>query len=260
MTLPKALLCVLDEHPSAQPPEEAALRAVGFAAATVPWRQTSAQRGWMQLLPILDDPAVQAWVFCGASTDFTPAVLNRMAMLTLALHRPSPPLTACLLTGDGPEPELPHWLGDVRVFRRDKNFAARLMAARLKSRPLPPRPFHLTAHLDPLIGQWLEAGPTEGAQWPGFMAGTLGAEVTAFGVGPRGILPRKCTLERPLRGIRGDWGGREFSACATRNLIGADNACFLHVEGEPEAIFIAPYPEEDGLETRNQSVAYLELA
>lgn len=111
MTLPKALLCVLDEHPSAQPPEEAALRAVGFAAATVPWRQTSAQRGWMQLLPILDDPAVQAWVFCGASTDFTPAVLNRMAMLTLALHRPSPPLTACLLTGDGPEPELPHWLG-----------------------------------------------------------------------------------------------------------------------------------------------------
>lgn len=123
MTLPKALLCVLDEHPSAQPPEEAALRAVGFAAATVPWRQISAQRGWMQLLPILDDPAVQAWVFCGASTDFTPAVLNRMAMLTLALHRPSPPLTACLLTGDGPEPELPHWLGDVRVFRRDKQLS-----------------------------------------------------------------------------------------------------------------------------------------
>lgn len=125
MALPKALLCVLDEHPPAHSPAEAALRAVGFSAATVPWRQTSAQRGWMRLLPILDDPAVQAWVFCGASTDFTPAVLNRMAMLTLALRRPSPPLTACLLTGDGPEPELPHWLGDVRVFRRDKTLILR---------------------------------------------------------------------------------------------------------------------------------------
>ena len=187
-------------------------------------------------------------------------MLNRLAMLTLALSRPSPPLTACLLTDGGPEPELPHWLGEVRVFRRDKNFAAKLMAARLKSHSLPPRPFHLAAHLDPLIGQWLEAGPAEGAQWPGFMAGALGAEITAFGVGPRGVLPRKCTLEHPLRGIRGDWGGREFSACAARNVIGDDNACFLRVEGEPEAIFIAPYPEGDGLETLNENAAYLELA
>ena len=260
MPLPKALLCILDDDPSDPPHEELRLRSVGFAAATASWREVAAVRGgWMQLLPILDDPAVQAWVFRGRAQDFTTDVLRRWGMLVLALARPKPPIMACLLTDDGPEPHLPDFMGDVRVFRaHDPTFAARLMALRPKAGPLPPRPFHAAAHLDPLIGQWLEVGPGEGATWQGFMAGVTHAEVTAFGMGPRGALPRKCTLQHALRGIQGDWGGAPFNACAARNVVGADTACFLRVEGEPGAVFVAPYPEDNGED--GPPAAYLEFA
>ena len=248
MPLPKALLCVLDDDPADPPREELQLRSVGFAAATVSWREVSAVRGgWMQLLPVLDDPAVQAWVFRGRAQDFTAEALRRRSLLALALTRPNPPLMACLLTDDGPEPSVPEFLGQVRVFRaHDPTFAARLMAMRPKTRPLPPRPFHVTAHPDPLVGLWLEVGPAEGEEWQGFMVGVADAGATAFGVGPRGVLPQKCTLQHPLRGIQGDWGGVPFSACAARNVLGADTACFLRVEGDPGAVFAAAYPEESG--------------
>ncbi len=261
MPLPKALLCMLEKNPPAQVREELQLRSVGFAAATVPWRQVAAMRGgWMQLLPILDDPAVQAWVFVGAAEDFNAEVLSRLGLLTLGLTRPAPLLTACVLTDDGPEPELAAFLGDVRVFRKDAPFAAKLMAARLSARPLPPRPFHLAAHLDPLIGLWLEVGPPHGTEWQGFMAGITGAGVTAFGVGPRGALPQKCTLRHPLCGIQGDWGGRPFSACAARNVLDATTACYLRVDGEPGAVFVAPYPEDsDENDAADVCPEYLEL-
>ena len=37
MALPKAILCLLGDAPVLNPPEEAALRAAGFATATIPW-------------------------------------------------------------------------------------------------------------------------------------------------------------------------------------------------------------------------------
>ena len=66
------------------------------------------------------------------------------------------------------------------------------------------------------------------------------------------------TLQHALRGIQGDWGGTPFNACAARNVVGADTACFLRVEGEPGAVFVAPYPEDNGED--GPPAAYLEFA
>lgn len=262
MPLPKALLCILDANPPNDTPEERSLRAVGFAVATVPWRQIAElQYGWTQLLPVLEDPGVQAWIFCGQAAAFSPNVLSRITRLMLALQRPCPPLLACVTTDDGPEPEFPDFLGEIRVFRHDPTFAARLMAARGKGRPLPQRSFHLTAHVNPLIGSWLEVGPKPGGTWQGCMAGVLDAEVTAFGVGPRGALPQKCALHRPILGIKGNWAGRPFTAGAALNTLNANTACFLRVEGDPTAVFAANYPsEESGDITKCDCLAYLALA
>jgi hypothetical protein len=246
MALPKALLCVLGEQKISEVAEEALLRASGFATATLFWKEIAGQqRGWTQLLPILGDPAVQAWVFSGHPADFTDELLSQISMLTLAMTRPTPPATACVLTGSGEEPAFPDIMGHINVFYGNTSFAAKLAAARVKPRPPLTRPFHVAAHVDPLIGQWLEVGPAVDEAWAGFMAGVVDAEVTAFGVAPRGALPQKSTLHYPLSDIKGDWGEYAFSACAAKNEIGVDNACYMRVEGCPRIVFITAYPEEE---------------
>jgi hypothetical protein len=245
MALPKAILCVLGARTAGDAQEEVLLLAAGFATATIYWDEvTAVQRGWMQLQPVLDDPAVHAWVFVGQPENITSDLLSQISMLTLSLARPAPPMTALVLSGGGEEPALSDLLGHIRIFRGNVSFAARLAAARLKPRTALPRPFHVVAHVDPLVGQWLEVGPRQGETWDGFMIGVTGAEVTAFGVGPRGAVPLKSTLHYPQCGIRGEWGRREFSACAARNVLDIGSACFLRVEGAPAAFFVAGYPEE----------------
>jgi len=258
MALPKALLCLLGKKGAKTAPEEAALRVAGFATASIGWEEVAAQRhGWTQLLPILEEPAVQAWVFAGTAEDFTTEVLSRMTLLTIALRRPKLPVTACVLSGGGKEPEFPDLLGHVRVFSGAASFAARLAAMRLKP-PAVSRPdFHVDAHLDPLIGLWLEVGPAPGALWQGFMAGVLEAEVTAFGAGPRGTVPRKTVLEYPQCGIKGDWDGRAFTACAAKNAIDGDTSCYMRVEGAPQAIFVTTHPDDN--EERAQPLCWLAL-
>jgi hypothetical protein len=257
MALPKALLCLLGKSGPGATPEEDALRAVGFATASIGWEEVAAQRnGWTQLLPVLEEPAVQVWVLTGTAEDFTAEVLSRMALLTMALRRPNPPVTACVLSGGGLEPAFPDVLGHVRVFSGAASFAARLAAIRFKPPCLARPDFHVDVHVDPLLGLWIETGPEQGAVWQGFMAGALDAEVTAFGVGPRGTVPHKTRLEYPQCGIKGDWGGSPFTACAAKNVIGGDTACYMRVEGAPRAVFVTAHPD-DGEQAR--SLCYLAL-
>ncbi|MDR2572990.1 MAG: hypothetical protein LBC94_01370 [Desulfovibrio sp.] len=260
MPLPKALLCVLGPQATNETPEESQLRASGFATATIFWQEVEAQtRGWMQLLPVLDDEAVLAWVFAGHPADFTDGLLSRISMLTLGLKRQTPPMTAFVLTGSGGEPAFPALLAHIRVFYGNTTFAAKLAAARVKPRQPLPRPFHITAHVDPLVGQWLEVGPPPGDVWQGFMAGVTGAEVEAFGVGSRGAVPQKATLHYPLCGIKGDWGDVPFSACAAKNEIGRDAACYMRVDGSPKTLFITDYPEDEKKIGSDRKMLTLEL-
>jgi hypothetical protein len=229
------------------PPEEMLLRASGFATATIFWSElTTQQRGWTQLLPVLNDTAVQAWVFSGKPAGFTDELLSQISFLTLALTRPAPPLTAFVLTGGEVEPVVADTLAHIKMFQGNASFAAKLMAARLKPQAEVPRPFHVVAHVDPLLGQWLEIGPAAPDIWQGFMAGVLDAEVIAFGVGPRGQLPQKSVLHYPQCGIKGNWGDQAFTACAAHNEIDGNTACYLRVEGCPQAIFVTAPPKEEG--------------
>lgn len=90
MPLPKALLCALGDHSPAT--EEAGLRRAGFATAVLHWKDLADKTNdWMQLAAVLDDPAVQAWVLTGEAADFTEDLLCRVALLALALDRPTQP-------------------------------------------------------------------------------------------------------------------------------------------------------------------------
>ncbi|MDR2076623.1 MAG: hypothetical protein LBP61_06810, partial [Desulfovibrio sp.] len=45
--------------------------------------------------------------------------------------------------------------------------------------------------------------PPGAETWDGFMIGVTLAEITAFGLGPRGAVPSRSVLRYPLRGIKG---------------------------------------------------------
>lgn len=259
MSLPKALLCVLGKRKNEPLTEEIMLNAAGFHTAVIHWTElASVQRGWIQLLPTLEDPALKAWVLSGPHEDFTDEVLGQVAMLSLAMSRPSPPMMAFVLTSGNAEPELTDLLGHVKIYKGNTTFAAKIAAARVKPQPGLKRAFHIHARLDPYIGQWFEVGPADGESWNGFTVGVVGAEVTAFGVGRRGKIPEKSTLQYPQLGIKGQLGFHEFHGCAAKNHVGSDAACFVRIEGTPRIIFITGYPDETSADTDSR-LCLLEL-
>jgi hypothetical protein len=245
MTLPKAVLCILGDEP-AEHTAEAELRSVGFATFAITWKELDAQpNGWIRILPPLDDPTVNAWILVGKPSDFTGAIRSKIAMLTLALTRKKPPLTAFVLTDEGTFDDVPYALNHVQIFGSNKKYAARLMAARMRPADFQNLPFHVRAHLDSLIGAWLEIGPSGTDVWPGFMVGVTLAEIVAFGVGPRGVLPKTSALQFPQLGIKGTLGETPFSACAAKNDLTAEVSCYMRLEGFPGLVFCTDYLDDD---------------
>jgi hypothetical protein len=227
-------------------PAEAELRSVGFATFSITWKELNSQRnGWIRILPPLDDPAVAAWVVAGKPEDFTDEVRSRVALLTLAMQRERPPATAFVLTRDGEIRDVPYAVGYIRIYRHTQPYAAKLMLARTRPQSFPVLPFLARAHLDPLMGAWLEIAPPDNERWQGFMAGVTQAEVTAFGVGPEGMPPARSTLHFPLLGITGEMGDSPFSACAARNELSGGTSCYMRLDGAPGLVFCADYPDEE---------------
>lgn len=247
MPLPKALLCVLGKSPAHE--EESQLRQAGFATAVLRWEELAGRtQDWMQLSEILDDPAVQAWVMAGEPEAFGTDVLRMTSLLALSLRRESQPGTAFVLYGQGRMPALPPLMRHAKVCPAHAPFAAQLMAARFRPGATLATPFHVRAILSPLIGLWLEIAPAGGRQ-EGFTIGVTEAEISAFGVGPHGAVPQKSRLDYPVSGIQGTMNGIPFSACAARNAIGENEACYCKVEGIPRGVFLGNYlpeTEQDG--------------
>lgn len=243
MALPKAVLCVLGDYSADM--EEAKLRQAGFATAMLRWKELVNQTNdWMQLAEILDDASIQAWVIAGESVEVTDDVISRMTLLALALRRDTQPGTALVLCDEG-RPKLPPLMDHVGLFHALDPFAARLMAARFKKGVRLSPPFHIRPLLDPLIGLWLEVAPGINDAQTDFSVGVLDAEITAFGVGPVGVIPAKSQLAYPVLGIKGEVDGKGFSACAAKNSLNETTACFCKVEGIPHGIFLGNYLNED---------------
>lgn len=245
MTLPQAILCILGD----EPPEhfvEKDLQSIGFALFTVTWKELETQpNGWIQILQPLDDSAVTAWVIVGKAADFTESVRAKIAMLTLALKRKTPPATAFVVTDDEEIGDVPYAMNHIHIYRRTEKYAAKLLVAKVKPEPLSPLHFHVKAHLDPLVGAWLEVGPPDDEKWDGFMIAVTHAEIIGFGIGPRGIIPAKAQLEFPILGIEGTLGDLPFSACAAKNELTPEISCYMRLDGTPGNVLCLDYPDDD---------------
>lgn len=242
MSLPKAVLIRLGEYDAIT--EEAQLRKTGFATAVISWKELhTTTADWMQLAEILADKAICAWVIAGESKEFTPDLYSRVSLLALSLPDGLSPAIAFIRCDEGAVPPLPEILQNCRLYHSLDPFAAKLMAARFSnSKTLAPLPFHIRAHLDSLIGLWLEICPSE---QPDFTIGVLQAEIIAFGIGDKGVIPATSTMTYPILGITGDIGQQPFYACAAQNSIGGGTSCFCKIDGIPTGVFLGDYPVDD---------------
>ncbi|MDR1397831.1 MAG: hypothetical protein LBJ14_08880 [Desulfarculales bacterium] len=241
----KALLCLLDKNQDGVF-EEAALRNTGFATGALSWREVESQPGgWMQLLPLLEDEDIKLCLFSGFSDEYGYEFIYQLTMLTLALRRPKLPLMAFVLDNGGVAPDFPPIMQHIMFLNRQSAFAPKLMAAAFKRNVELLKPFHIAAHVDSLIGAWLEIGPDDSSDnWPGFMAGVLDGGISAFAVGPRGVIPKKAKLIYPVFGIKGNWNEYSFTACAAKNTLDVHTSCYIQIEDAMKGLLVGAYPDE----------------
>lgn len=258
MSLPKALLCILDSVSKPEQEEEKKLREAGFATATVSWAELNKEpNAWMQLTDILNDESVCAWVISGAPDSYTTGLMSKVSLLTLALDRPSPPATAFVLRpGNASQAQklsltLPDIMRHIKIYHKEDSFAGRLAAARFQPKKTLTLPFYIKAHLSSLIGVWLELGPWPDEVWPGFMFAVTGSAIDVLGVGPEGFIPKKCCLEYPILNIEGTINETAFNGCAAKNVLTENIRGYIRLNGCPDKLIIAEYPGADKSQIAN---------
>lgn len=108
--------------------------------------------------------------------------------------------------------------------------------------------YHLYAHALQNIGLWFEVGPGENAEWHGSLFGVHGAEIDFHGVGPAGGIPERTVLEYPMKGMKIQFGEKEFIAWAVQNRLDRASSYYVRVQGEPDTIIFGPYADNDEAE------------
>jgi hypothetical protein len=108
--------------------------------------------------------------------------------------------------------------------------------------------FRLNVHVHPHLGQWFEVGPQD-ESWSGVMFGVSSeGTITHHGVGPKGQVPERATLEYPTRGIKAQIGSEEFTAWSVQNKLGKEESYYIKVDGHPSKIIFGGHSGEDQAE------------
>ncbi len=127
----------------------------------------------------------------------------------------------------------------------DKSLGAKMTARANTPIKNPPADYRINIHANPGYGIWYELGPAKGQVWKGGLAGGLKAEVNAHGVGPKGVLPLKTTLEYQMQGIKLALGNDEYTAWAVKNFIDEDQSYYVRFAGIPGSIVFGQLPGEE---------------
>ncbi|MDD6182022.1 MAG: hypothetical protein PUB01_08180 [Desulfovibrionaceae bacterium] len=214
------------------------------------------------LLAELARPETDGWLVAGSCRALSePAVMRGLSLALLgaqAVHGAGFPV---VISPDGASlsAALPTPFAQAAVARHAP--AARMVARLHMPSAGAPATYRLNVHCLPGLGIWLEAGPA-GERWRGAFMGVLGCDESgdavrplAHGVGPAGGIPARCTLERPVQGMRMAASRGEFEAWGVHNML--DDACSYYVKlsGMPDALAFGPFPDVDDPEVRMVTLA-----
>ncbi|OGP79431.1 MAG: hypothetical protein A2V86_01815 [Deltaproteobacteria bacterium RBG_16_49_23] len=217
------------------------------------WEDEISKMTWAKPREELIKPDVLLWLILASGEQLkSPSVRYGLSLLALTLQAKrgiSFPMLILQTDGETPPAEtLPTPL-------RGSNFLSLTdpaMAAKLVVKVNTPvkeilSEYRLDTYGNPHIGQWIEVGPCKGP-WPGAMFGVSGAEITFHAVGPKGSLPTLSSLRYPLKGMKLNLGGKEYTAWAAQNELNSDTSYFVKIEGFPESILFGPYSTEEEAE------------
>ncbi|MCK5100571.1 MAG: hypothetical protein KAR45_20850, partial [Desulfobacteraceae bacterium] len=120
------------------------------------------------------------------------------------------------------------------IFQIDNKSLGAKMTARANT-PIKqiPTEYRINIHANQGYGIWYELGPAKGAQWNGVVAGGLKSEVNAHGVGPKGSIPLKTTLEYQMQGLKLELGDEKYTAWAVKNTIDEDHSYYVRFADVP---------------------------
>lgn len=105
--------------------------------------------------------------------------------------------------------------------------------------------YRINIHANQSYGIWYELGPAKGQIWNGILAGGLKGEVNAHGVGPKGEIPLKTTLEYQMQGLKLELGEDEYTAWAVKNTIDEQTSYYVRFAEPPGKILFGQLPDED---------------
>ncbi len=200
-----------------------------------------------QVMQEVCSPGLGAWVVAGSRASFTPQAMAALSLCVIAarharlqLDRPDLPV---VFSPSGVEKlDLPTPLAGAQVVLR--GLGAKVIAAAHTSRRSAPAPYRLNVLALHGLGLWLEAGPA-GDPWEGALMGTRGCSPDHHGVGQAGVIPQRCTLRHPVRGMKLQASSGEFTAWGTGNTLTAAESYFVRLDGLPEALLFGPFPGDD---------------
>jgi hypothetical protein len=223
----------------------AGFRTYGLAAGGHFWTDDLAKLAWAGARSELTHPDTGAWVILGPEGPLAPTVRQGLALLALAAQAAKGPDFPVFLLGPSPE-DLPTPLKGARPFKAgDPALPVKLVAAANKPAAPAAGEYRLDLYPTQGLGLWFEVGPGPGRTWAGALFGVSGGAVDAHGVGPRGQLPERSTVEFPMKGLQLELGGLPHTAWAVRNALEDDQSYFVRVKDLSGSIVFGPFPEGD---------------
>lgn len=211
-------------------------------------------RHMQALAPLVADvcrPDCGAWVIAGnaqslAQKDMLRAIsLAALAAAHARQQEGGRRLPILLAPSGGDLPPLPTPLADADIVTR--GIGAKVIARLHAPGALPSLPYRLAVHARPGLGLWLECGPAQ-EPWEGVLLGACGCSPDAHGVGQAGVIPQRCTLHHPVRGMRLTAGEREFTAWGTGNRLSPADSYYVRLDDLPDALVFGPLPGDDSAE------------
>lgn len=213
------------------------------------WLDDLDKMQWSGAFAELAKPETAAWVIKGTLASLaSPTIRYGLALLAAMVHARKGHGFPIVILPDGGALDamaLPTPLKGATVAVDDATLMPKLVAKANVPMTKVTTEYWLDIHPMPGIGQWFEVGPAEGHAWAGAIFGANGAEVDAHGVGPRGTVPEKCTLEYPMKGVKFTLSDKEFTAWAVKNTLDDKTSYYLRVRGYPESVAFGSLPEGD---------------
>ena len=213
------------------------------------WVDQPDKMAWRVALDALLEAKADAWlVLVDGDEVKKPSVRYGLSLMAAALRSARGSASMLTLWNSQPPAEaaLPPLMAQAELLLESgASWPAKIVAKANMPAKAAPSEFRLDVLGNERLGQWFEIGPVGGA-WDGVVFGVTGTDVAINfqAVGPKGALPDKTSLEFAQEGLQIKAGGRDFTAWAVRNTVGADASYFARVKGSPEAILFMPYAEE----------------